>query len=199
MALNKATLETSFLITFSDMESDSDFASGIASACKSYVESGTVTTIDSGTISSGVFAGSGSGSASVSDSLMSAQINTAIAQMKQVTSGGDNILANGIFNGLKAMLAQAQVSTNVKGNVTQGSSSSYMEGTASGTGITCTDAGFVSSLLDCFDAMKNKTSGGDSYFASQLADIIDTYVSTGKVTTQGQGTLEGSAGSGSIA
>lgn len=199
MALNKATLENNLSDTFLDMESDSDFASGIASACKSYVEGGTVTTIDGGTISSGVFAGNGSGSASVSDSLMSAQINTAIAQMKQVTSGGDNILANGIFNGLKAMLAQASVSTNVKGNVTQGSSTSYMEGTASGTGITCTDAGFVSSLLDCFDEMKDKTSGGDSYFASQLADIINTYVSTGQVVTGGQGAIEGSAGSGSIA
>jgi hypothetical protein len=201
MALNKSALQSDLADVFSSMESNSDFASGIASACKSYIENGEVTTEDEGTVSSGEFAGSGSGSVTVTDTLMSAPILTATASMQSMTEGGDAVLASAIFSGLNAMIAVAVVETDVTGETTSPSGSPVppSSGNAKGVGLSCTDSGFVSALEGYFSDMQSMTEGGDDYFAEKLADVIHTYISTGKVTTSGLEALSGSAGSGEIA
>ena len=38
MALDKSALQSDLIDVFADMESNTDFANGIASACKNYIE-----------------------------------------------------------------------------------------------------------------------------------------------------------------
>lgn len=220
MALVKNNLISDLKAIFKKMKDDgedasnSDFSEGIASACKSYIEAGDITTIDGGTVSSGVFAGSGSGSITLDDSLMSDEIDSAIADMQDMTSGGDAVLADAIFSGLNEMISKGEVETDVKGSTTSPSGSLVepTSGTAKGKGLTCTDGitedpnnpkDFVGKLKKVFQDMIDKRNdegfNGDNYLAEQLADIINTYIATGTVTTSGQEALSGVTGTGKIA
>lgn len=211
MALVVKNLETDFKKVFKKMKdagknsSDSDFSEGIASACKSYIEAGEITTVDGGTVSSGVFAGGGTGSISLDDSLMSEVLDTATQEMKSMTSGGDNTLATALFSGLNAMISAGSVEIDVTGATTSPSGSTVppSSGTSKGTGLNCTDSGFVKSVKGIFQDMINKRNdegfNGDEYLAEHLAGTINTYISTGTVTTSGEGDLSGVTGAGSIA
>lgn len=220
MALVKNNLISDLKATFKKMKDDkdkasnSDFSEGIAGACKSYIEAGDITTIDGGTVSSGVFAGSGSGSITLDDSLMSDEIDSAISDMQDMTSGGDAVLADAIFSGLNKMISKGKVETDVEGSTTSPSGSPVepTSGTAKGTGLTCTDGvtedpnnpkDFVGKLKkvfqDMIDKRNDKDFNGDTYLAEKLADIINTYIATGTVTTSGQEALSGVTGTGKIA
>lgn len=210
MALDKSQLESDLLSTFQDMKSagenakDSDFSAGVATACKDFVEGGNIIIVAGGKVSSGTFAGGGQGNISLKDSLMKSAIDTATATMKTLTSGGDAILASAIFSGLSAMLTAGEVEVDVEGTTVSESGSAVppSSGTTKGTGLTCTDSGFVASLNSVFSDMNSKTSeegfDGDEYLAEKLADIINTLVATGTVITSGEGELEGVTGTGAI-
>ena len=118
MGFDKSQLKKDLKKAFNDMKSDSDFAEKLSKACKDFGESGEVTTTDAGTVSSGVFAGSGSGSLSLSDSLMSSPIKACCELMKSLTSGGDAKLAEAIGAGILAMTSAGTVTTNVSGVTT---------------------------------------------------------------------------------
>ena len=49
------------------------------------------------------------------------------------------------------------------------------------------------------DKRNDEDFNGDTYLAEKLADIINTYIATGTVTTSGQGALSGVTGTGKIA
>jgi hypothetical protein len=125
--------------------------------------------------------------------------------MKEMTSGGDNVLATAIFNGLKALHQASEVSTNITGTTTspQGSSVPPTSGKGKGTGLTCIDRGFVDSVNQIFSNMNSRRDeegfDGDSYLAEQLALVTNSYIATGTVTTSGQGVLAGVTGNGKIA
>lgn len=203
MGFDKSQLKKDLKKAFNDMKSDSDFAEKLSKACKDFGESGEVTTTDAGTVSSGVFAGSGSGSLSLSDSLMSSPIKACCELMKSLTSGGDAKLAEAIGAGILAMTSAGTVTTNVSGVTTspQGSPVPPSSGTAKGT-ITCTNADLIKGLKDCFQDMKGrafeKGFDGDDYFAGELSDLVNDYFTAGAIVTSGQGALSGTAGSGAI-
>jgi hypothetical protein len=203
MGFDKSRLKKDLKKAFKDMESDSDFAEKLSKACKNFGESGEVTTTDAGTVSSGVLAGSGSGSLSLSDSLMSSPIKTCCTQMRSLTSGGDVKLAEAIGAGILAMTSAGIVSTDVSGVTTspQGSPVPPSSGTAKGT-IACTNADLIKGLKDCFQDMKDrafeKGFDGDDYFAGELSDLVNDYFTAGVIATSGQGALSGTAGSGTI-
>lgn len=209
MALNKNKLQTDLAKVFSDMKdagenaSDDDFAEGIAKAVKAFGEGGSVSTSDSGTVSSGSFVGSGSGSLSLTDSDMSTPIKTACTAMK-AGSGDDNTLATAIGAGILAMTSkQNVVSTSVTGTTTNPSGSVVppSSGSAKGT-ITCDNSDLIQGLKDTFSDMKSKAHdegfNGDTYLAQQLADLTYDYFKNGSIETKGQGALSGTTGTGSI-
>lgn len=186
-----------------DKAKDSDFSSGIAKACKDYIEGGSIVTVDEGTVTAGEFLGSGKGSISLTDSLMSTPIDTAMNTMKSMTKGGDSVLATAIFNGLDSMVSSGTVKTDVKGVTTSpaGSPVPPSSGSAKGT-MECSYDTFVSDLEDIFASMKSRYAeegfDGDAYLAKELATLVGKYTKTGKVKTAGQGELEGSSGKGGI-
>lgn len=209
---NKATLKSDLESVFSQMKQagenakDTDFANGIADACKSFGESGTITTSDGGTLSSGagVFAGSGTGSLSLTASFMSSPVITACNAMKSMTSGGDIKLAEAIGSGILAMTSQNDVvSTNVTGGTTNpaGSVVPPSSGSAKGT-ITCDNSDLIQGLKDAFTSMKNHANesgfDGDVFLASEMSDLIESYFKSGEINTEGSGALSGSSGAGSI-
>lgn len=203
MGFSKAQLKKDIKKVFEDMQSDDDFAEGLAKACKDFGESGEVTTTDAGTVSSGVFAGSGSGGLTLSDSLMAEPIKTCCATMKTITTGGDELLATAIGTGILAMTSVGTVNTDVTGVTTspQGSPVPPSSGKAKGT-ITCQNADLISSLIQCFKDMKdnafNEGFDGDDYFAGEMADYVNDYFTAGVIATSGQGALSGTTGAGSI-
>lgn len=207
MPFVSATLENDLKKVFKDMKdagedaSDDDFADGIAAACKAFGESGTVTTTDVGTVSAGVFTGAGTGTLSLDDSLMASPIKSACSSMKNMTEGGDNVLATAIGNALFAMTSAGEVNTNVTGTAIPPSPpppTVPVAGTAKGT-ITCVPAPVISGLQSAYNSMKNMTEGGDDFLASQMAILINTYFASGIIATQGSGALAGSVGTGAIA
>ena len=206
---NKDTLESDLNAVFSGMKeagenaSDNDFAEGIADAVKAFGESGEVATSDGGTVSSGVFSGSGQGSLSLTASDMYNPIKTACNKMRQ-GQGNDNTLAQAIGDGILAMTSKENVvATNVSGVTTspQGSTVPPSSGTAKGT-ITCNNADLIQGLKDTFSDMKTKAHDegfdGDEYFASNLADLVYDYFTAGTIETHGEGALSGTTGTGSI-
>lgn len=211
MALVVKNLENAFKKVFSDMKeagenaTDEDFSEGISKAVKDYIDAGNITTVDAGTVSSGVFAGAGTGSTTSKDSLMDNVVLPATVTMKQMTSGGDNILATAIFNGLKALHQASEVNTDITGTTTspQGSPVPPTSGKGKGTGLTCIDSGFVDSVNQIFSDMNTRKDeegfDGDAYLAEQLAIVTNKYIATGTVTTSGQGALTGVTGNGKIA
>ncbi len=211
MALAKSTLENNLKKVFSDMKKagdkakDTDFSDGITKACKDFIEAGDITTVDAGTVSSGVFAGSGSGSISLTDSLMKTPIVTAMNSMKTMTTGGDSILATAIFSGLSAMVSAGKVETDVTGLTTPPPPATGTVPPSSGSAkgaMVCTYPTFVTELNQVFQDMIDKAGdgfNGDDYFADKLATLVNSYVSSGVVTTAGTGALSGTVGSGGIA
>lgn len=203
MAFNKQTLINDLKKVFSDMGSNDDFAKGISKACKNFGESGTVITVDVGAVSAGAFTGSGNGSLSLSDSLMSSPIIACCESMNNMTEGGDSLLANAIGNGLLAMTTAGSVETDVVGTTISpaGSPVPPTSGTAKGK-IVCQSAPVISALISCYQDMKDKAHeegfDGDKYFAEKMADCIFTYFTSGVITTNGQGALSGTIGSGTI-
>lgn len=206
MALVKSKLENDLKNIFSAMKNqnkdDDYFCDEIAKACKNFGESGSIVTVDAGTVSSGVFAGSGNGSLSLTDSLMSSPIKACCKLMKQGL-GDDTTLANAIGTGILAMTTAGVVETDVIGVTTSPSGSPVppSSGTAKGT-IKCQNASLISGLIKCFKDMKDKYKDegfkGDEYFAQEFASLADSYFKAGAITTNGTGALSGTIGTGTI-
>ena len=99
----------------------------------------------------------------------------------------------------------SEVNTDITGTTTspQGSPVPPNSGKGKGTGLTCSDSGFVDSVNQIFSDMNTRRDeegfDGDAYLAEQLAIVTNKYIVTGTVTTSGQGALTGVTGDGKIA
>ena len=200
MAFNSSSLEQDLLSVFNSM-TDGDnrvFAQGISNALKSFIDSGTPSTSDSGTIATGVFTGaSTSGSMTATASSCQTIIYNACQAMIDGSKDNDYI-AKKIAEGLKAMTDGTIVVTSVSGNTVPPSPpppSIPTSGSAQG-GIDCDVSSVETGLKTCFTTMKSMTTGGNAYFASQFASLVDTCLKAGEVSTEGIGNLAGSSGSG---
>ena len=206
MAFDKSQLESDLKDIFFTMKKESKdddwFAEELSKAVKDFGESGDIVTVDTGTVSSGTFTGSGQGSLSLTDSIMSAPIKACCALMKQGL-GDDTTLANAIGNGMLLMTTSGKAETDVVGTTISpvGVVVPPASGTAEGT-ITCQNATLIAGLILCFQSMKTKYKdegfNGDEYFASQMATLTDGYFKAGVIATSGQGVLSGTVGTGSI-
>ena len=118
MSLNVADLKDALYDAFTTMQDDADLAKKLSAAIADYAESGDITTTDSGQISAGTFAGSGSGKISVDSSVCENIIVAATDSMKSMVSGGDILFAAQIAAGIDAMMADGTVKTDVLGTAT---------------------------------------------------------------------------------
>ena len=203
MSLATSTLKNDLLSLFEDMARDTSgdnsvFSEGVSSAIKDFIETASVTTVDAGTISAGAFVGTGTGTISADATECESIIQAACEAMVEMTSGGNSYLAERIEAGVQAMSDAAVVSCDVTGTVTTttGTTSTV---TGSATGSIACSYDLAGDLEAVFEAMVDMTSGGAEYMAAGMAAACEAFVLSGVVSTDGESTLAGSAGSGAAA
>jgi hypothetical protein len=198
MPLVVVTLKNDMLTAFSTMTDDSVFADKISAAIKKYAENGIITTIDVGAISAGAFSGVGTGNLTCESAICKTIIEATCEAMKNMKEGGNEYLAAQLAQGIHAMVSAGQVKTDITGMVIPPSSSPVPiagKGTGKMIGVFAT---MQAQFLAIFKAMDGMTSGGDEYMAAQMATIVDVYLKTAVVNTQGSAALSGSIGTGTM-
>ena len=198
MPLVIATVKNDILKAFKTMTDDAVFADEVSSSIKKYVESGSITTIDVGTISAGAFTGAGTGNVTCEAEICKESIEAACEAMKNMNEGGNEYLAEQFAKAIHAMISMGQVKTDISGMVIP-PGSSQVPITGKGTGkMTGLFASMQSQFLATFRAMEGMTSGGDEYMAEQIATAVDSYLKAAVVNTQGSAALSGSMGTGNM-
>ena len=206
MALNKAQLQSDFEAVVESMTDGNEdtFPNGISDAVVTFVSGGQVSTQDAGTVTGGTYAGSGTGKLTVTASACAAIIKAACTAMKTMTSGGDDYLAEEMGKGFKKMADDGVVTTTVTGVLTPPPPATPISpygGAAKGT-ISCSEATLVSKLKLLFKKMYNQREeegfDGNKEFAKELANEINSFYTSGTISTDGQGKIAGSSGLGSI-
>lgn len=207
MAFSKSTLQADILAVFNNMGSNAtndDFANGLANAVVAFVRTGQVTTTDGGTVPGGAFSGGGTGTLSVTATNCAKIIKDACEEMNNMTSGGNNYLAEELGKAFKKMADEGTVTTTVTGTLTPPSPSPPITpygGSATGS-ISCNSTAMVQALKILFSNMYAHA-GEDDYngnleFAKELATQLNNFWTSGRISTSGEGNIEGSSGSGSI-
>lgn len=206
MAFNKAKLQSDFEAVFESMTDGNEdtFPNGISAAVVTFVSGGVVSTTDAGTVSGGAYSGSGTGKLTVTASACAAIIKAACTTMKTMTSGGNDYLAEEMGKGFKKMADDGVVTTTVTGTLTPPSPATPISpygGEAKGT-ISCSETTLVTKLKALFQKMYNQREqegfDGNKEFAKVLANEINSFYTSGTISTDGQGNIAGSSGSGSI-
>ena len=206
MAFNKAKLQSDFEAVFASMTDGNEdtFPNGISTAVVTFVSGGVVSTTDGGTVSGGTYAGSGTGQLTVTASACAAIIKKACAAMKTMTSGGNDYLAEEMGKGFKKMADDGVVTTTVTGTLTPPSPATPISpygGAAKGT-ISCSETTLVTKMKALFQKMYNQREqegfDGNKEFAKVLATEINSFYTSGTISTDGQGNIAGSSGSGAI-
>lgn len=200
MSLNQNTLKNNLLSIFTNMKDgdDSYFAKQVSAKIAEYVKSGSIITADTGTVPTGVFTGSGTGTMDVDPSICETIVTTACKVMSTMSTGGDAFFAAQLALGIDSMMVAGEVKTTVVGSVTLPTGTlAPLSGTAKGifTGISVT---LQSGFLAAFNAMASMSEGGDEYLAEQIATIVTAYLKAGVITTQGETVLLGSVGTGAM-
>lgn len=207
MAFSKSTLQADILAVFNNMGSNAtndDFANGLANAVVAFVRTGQVSITDAGTVPGGAFSGGGTGTLSVTATNCAKIIKDACEEMNNMTSGGNNYLAEELGKAFKKMADEGTVTTTVTGTLTPPSPSPPITpygGSATGS-ISCNSTAMVQALKILFSNMYTHA-GEDDYngnleFAKELATQLNNFWTSGRISTSGEGNIEGSSGSGSI-
>lgn len=204
MALDKEQLQSDLEDVFESMKDgdNSVFSNGISNAVVTFVSGGQVTTSDAGTLSSGAFVGSGSGTLTVEADGCASIIQSACEAMMNMESGGDDYLAEEIGKGLQKMSDEGEVKTEVSGTLTPPSSSPVpYSGSTKGT-ITCTSSVLVTKLKavlkKMYDDKDDEDFDGNKELAKEMAEGINIFFTTGVVNTNGESGLSGDIGVGAI-
>jgi hypothetical protein len=182
---------------FHDMSGDDrKFSDSFAAAAKAYVEGGDIATMDAGTVSAGAFTGVGSGGITVTASDCADILYAGTQAMRE--TGGNDVLAKKMAEGVDAMIANGTVETSVSGTCAPPSGSPFtLSGAAEGT-MTGTPAPMEAAFFSAFEAMNPMSEGNNDYMASQCAAAITGYVTEAVVSTNGKNSLSGSTGAGKM-
>lgn len=211
MALVKSILKNSLLSIFNTMKNSSDsdpsfFANGLASSVVTYVASGAVSTTDAGTVTGGEFTGAGTGALVLSSAPCAQEIisacNYMYAHREDESFSGEAYLAEKLSSALKEQAESGMVTTTVTGTLTPPSGTPVTYGGIATGSISVSNTSLTSKLKDLFSRMYNNresdTYNGDEDFADTLASQIDSMYKSGSITTDGEGNILGSSGSGTI-
>lgn len=180
---------------------DLEFAKGLAKAFKDFGESGSISTTDSGAVSSGNFNGSGTGSLSLDDSDSFSTLLNATQEMSQ-NGKDDTYLAGEIQKSLEDMFdAEDIVNTIVNGSITPPPPALVPIAVvgAKGKGKLKCNFTSVKAGLSAFFSTMTGVSASDDLFAEQLALLVYSAVSAGSVSTDDEGMILGAKGQGTIA
>lgn len=209
MALVKSVLSSDILEVFKSMkdnyktegyDGDKEFCEGLGKAFKDFGESGSISTIDAGTVSAGTFVGTGTGSLSLDSTETIKTLKSAVKAMKE-DGKDDDYLAGQIKKSLQDMYdASDIVSTTVNGAITPPSGSVITVTGASGKGtIECDFSSVESGLKDFFALMRDIDNGKtDSDLADKIADLVYNAVKSGIVSTNDENEIAGASGYGTI-
>jgi hypothetical protein len=197
----------------SEFDGDRLFADGITDAVADSCESGSISTTDAGTISAGVFTGAGTGQALIPAAVRKICANTIYAFLAAMRESGGSIgddqLADCVATALDTMVsAQGNVTCDVSGTATSGSSSVTVSGTAVGSLVTASKvAALKSGLVTLFRNMQVPSNRDgyqpkdDSYLATEWMSLmvgVGKYFGQCPVSTNGTLALSGSVGNGQM-
>lgn len=200
MALVKSTLQAALQSTFLAMNNITDgtgdryMADNVALNIKDYILAGVTSTSDAGAASAGSYTGSGSGTMTIDSGSLADDL---YATFTARYSNGD--LASHIAADIdKACSAQDIVAETSTGTVTTSSGTSAFSGPAIGS-FSGSKAAIESVLKSCFSAMDSMTSGGNEYFAAEMASAVDSYLKGGAISVTLRSPFTAGAGAGAIA
>lgn len=204
MAFVVSTLQKSIKTVFDSMgekATNTDFANGISNAVVAFVSTGTVVTIDSGAVTGGTFSGAGTGTLTVTSADCAKIIKDACDVMNSQGKGND-YLAEKMGEAFEKMADKGKVNTTVTGMITTPTGvTTPSAGSASGT-ISCSADALVEGLKALFSKMNDKSGDtsfdGNLEFAKELASQLNTFWTSGSISTDGSGAIQGSSGSGTI-
>lgn len=206
MAFSVTTLSSDMQDIFEAMDSNDDLAEGMATAINDFISTGTVTTTDAGTIATlaSVFAGTGSGSLSVSTDTFETTLKAIFTAMDSLDTGGDTYLATQLGVAMQALSLLVSVSTNLTGILTNTATGVVTATTGSASGsIVCVSASFITTMSTLFSTMQtnkdNDDYDGNKDFADTFAQAVSDFFTTGLIATSGDSPLIGSVGSGTVA
>jgi hypothetical protein len=197
MSLPFSDFENRLKTIFNSMSGDDrKFSDGFSAAVKNYAEAGLISTADAGSVSAGAFAGKGEGSITVTASDCADIVYAGTQAMPG--SGGNNILAAKMAEGVDTMIANGKVETDVSGTCTPPSGPPFtLSGTAEGT-MTGVPGPMEAAFFSAFEAMNSMSEDNNDYMASQCAIAIDVYLTGAIVNTNGKSALSGSVGMGEM-
>jgi hypothetical protein len=150
----------------------------MAKALKTFTLTGQVSTNDTGAAPAGSYAGAGTGTMTINaDSLMDDLLTTFTAGY--TNDGLADHMATDIDNACKA---ENTVAVTSAGTVTTPSgATSAFSGPGQGQ-FTGNKSTVSAALKACFSAMNGMTSGGNEYYAAQLAAAYHAYLKAGSVS-----------------
>lgn len=200
MAFSQSALQAELYSVFNSM-TDGDnhkFSKGISGAFKNFVNSGKPQTTDSGSIPTGAFTGASVSGSMTSDSSSCEGIIQSACEAMVNGSKNNDYIAEKIAEGLQDLTDGTEVNTSVSGTTVPPvppPPTIPTSGSAKG-GINCDTSPVEAGLKACFSSMADMTEGGNMYFASELARLTYSCLTSGTVNTEGVGNLEGSKGVG---
>ena len=195
MALDSSTLQASLLKGFVSSMTDSSFSSTVASSVNTYCGTGIITAGTlKGTVSAGVFMGSGSGTVTVS--IASKDIEDVCTNMRSDTKlYGDAYLAKELASIIDKAVTNGEFNIIINGSATAGST------TTSFTGVVTTDVTWQGDASTLESSLKDAMvpSMTDTSFATAIATAVTTYLTSASITVKGENSLEGAKGAGVMA
>lgn len=201
MALVVSTLQNALQATFLAMDDITDgsgdryMADNVAANIKAYILTGDTSTTDAGAAPAGSYAGKGEGKMTVDEFSLADDLYATF------TAGYDNDgLASHMATDInKACCADNIVLETSKGTATtpSGATASF-SGPAQGT-FSGNKATIESKLKSCFKTMDGMTSGGNQYFASEMASAVDSYLKGGIISVTLKTPFVSGSGEGKIA
>lgn len=210
MISSKSTLINELKDAFKNSSDDSSMCSNIAKAIKKFAESGNIVITVTGTVTSGVYTGGGSGHLSLTDSLMSTPLLAVCTEMYNnagvSTYDGNAKYKDGLRDSLDSMSNTANtISINTSGATVPPPPATGTVPPTSGTAkgkITCDSTALKTGLSNIFNYMYDhaQDEGFDEndYFATEFADLIQTYYASSVISVSGTDAISGTSGSGSI-
>jgi hypothetical protein len=200
MALIPATLQTALTAIFNAMNNmpeggDAYCAKQMAAALKTFTLTGQVTTVDSGAAPAGSYKGAGAGTMAIDADSLAGDLESTFNAKYNNDDLADH-LATDIDTACKA---NNTVMVTSKGTVEipSGSTSPFSgpgEGTFAGA-----KTAIASNLKTCFAAMNNMATGGNEYYAAQLAIAVEAYLKAGTISVQLKQPFVSGSGNGKIA
>lgn len=177
MALQSDLLSVFLAMNNITENGDRYMADNVAAKIKAYILTLSTSTTDSGTAPAGAYTGKGSGKMTIDDSSLADVLYSTF-----VNCNDNNDLAKRMAADIdKACSANNTVTETTTGTVTTSSGSIPFSGTAQGK-FSGSKATIENKLKSCFSAMDSMSSGGNEYFAKEMAEAIDTYLKAGSIS-----------------